>query len=439
MDKKYDVFISHHSDSCGTLTGDTARRIEQLGWTCWYAERDIQNMRNYTEEIPEALEQCRLFVLLLNEHANQSDEVLREIQLAAKSMPMLVVRLEQCEPRRSIQYVCAVSQMRSLIGFNETMLAQQICEEVCAVLGDEKAMRALKRAEQIFRPNRSKTELNFYADQLERNRLVMQHHFVVKFAKEGYYSILRDYENATFLDVGCNTGRQAMLLLEGCSGISKYVGIDREEAALAEGKSQYPQAKFFQADCEADDFEQRLCRIKEELGIEAFDVINISMLLLHIQSPNVVMDILENHLSEDGCMIVLDIDDGFTVAYPDKNGDFQRAIDICHETIYSGFRHSGRQVYNYLHTADLTDIRLHKIGLSSIGMKRAERDDLFEVYFSFVLDDLRKMHEIDPENRVVAAELKWLESSYKRMKIEFKSSDHFFNLGFMLMSARRRD
>ena len=72
-------------------------------------------------------------------------------------------------------------------------------------------------------------------------------------------------------------------------------------------------------------------------------------------------------------------------------------------------------------------------------MKRAERDDFFEIYFSFVLDDLRKMHEIDPENRVVEAELMWMEACYKDMKIEFKNKNHFFNLGFMLLSARRRD
>ncbi len=439
MNKKIDAFFSHHTDSCKSLVIETAKMIEELGWTCWYAERDIKSMRNYTEEIPNALENCRLFVLFLNEYANQSDEVLREIQLAANSVPILILQLDKCEPRKSIKYICSASQMKIFHDVNITMLAQQACEEVCALLGDEKAVQALKRSDQIFRPERSKNELNFYGDAMERDRLKMQHRFVVKFAKESYHSILSRYENASFLDVGCNTGRQAMLLLEGSNAVSKYVGLDREQAALDKGKELYPEASFFVADCEAPDFDKHLCEIKESLGIEAFDIINISMLLLHTKSPDVLIDVLENHLSEDGTVIVLDIDDGFTVSYPDKNGYFQRAIDICHETIYSGFRHSGRQVYHYLHSADLTDITMHKIGLSSIGMKRSERDDFFEVYFSFILDDLRKMHEIDPENRVVSAELKWLEECYRDMKIEFKNSEHFFNLGFMLLSARRQD
>ena len=439
MNKSIDVFLSHHTDSTKNLVIETAEMIEKLGWTCWYAERDISPLQNYAEKIPDILEKTKLFVLFLNEHSNQSDEVLREIIAVAKNAPILVYNLDNCRPRKSLQYLCSVSQMKPLSDIHTSMLSQHISEEVCALLGDEKAIKALSKAEMLFRPVRSKNDLMFFGEAFERERLSHQHKFILKFAKESYESILKDFENASFLDVGCNTGTQAKLLLEGCNGITKYIGIDREEEALSEGRALYPDSHFFVADCEADDFSNRLKEIKKELGIEAFDVINISMVLLHIQSPEVLLDVLEDHLSDDGIIIALDIDDGFTVAYPDTDGFYRRAIDICHETLYSGFRHSGRQVYSYMYNSGLSNVTLHKIGLSTAGLSRSERGELFDVYFSFILDDLQKMHEIDPENRVIKAELDWFNDCYKLKRVEFKNKDNFFNLGFMLMSARRGD
>ena len=63
-----------------------------------------------------------------------------------------------------------------------------------------------------------------------------------------------------------------------------------------------------------------------------------------MKEPGVLLDTLSGHLAEGGRIVILDIDDGLNIAYPDPDGHFSKAVDICAETGYSGYRKSGRQI-----------------------------------------------------------------------------------------------
>jgi SAM-dependent methyltransferase len=379
MERNIDIFISHHSDSSKGLVVKVANILEELGHACWYAERDIMGSRNYTEEIPVAIRKCKMFLLLLNKHANASDEVLREIQLAVNKMPILIIRLDDCELRNSIQYVASVSQMISIMGLNSEMTVQRICEAICSMLEKTDDNKCDQEKEDVFRSSRSENDLEFYGDFGERKRLELQHFFVTKFAESTYDSILEKYEDGSFLDIGCNTGEQSRIFLRNHPNMKYYIGVDKEEASLMQGRTLYPQGHFYQIDCESNEIDERLSEIEEELGIDGFDIINLSMVILHTKEPHILLDVLESHLAEDGCVIILDIDDGFNVAYPDPNGNFKKAVDLCFETAYSGFRHSGRQIYKLLHDVELEDICLHKMGMSTVGMTRKEKEEFYDI------------------------------------------------------------
>jgi SAM-dependent methyltransferase len=234
--------------------------------------------------------------------------------------------------------------------------------------------------------------------------------------------------------VGCNTGEQSMMFLESHPHV-QYVGIDREKCATERGAELFPQATYFNVDIEQDDLDEKLSEIEEELDIEGFDVINVSMVLLHVKRPRVLIDALCDHLSDNGKLIILDIDDGLNIAYPDQTGDFRKAIDVCYETKYSGYRHSGRQIYEFLSKQNLDNIVLEKAGMSTVGMSRIDKGHFFDIYFWFVLDDLRKMHAENPDNKLVQNRLEWMEGAYKQMRMNFKERGFFFNLGFMIYTA----
>lgn len=427
------IFISHHSNSSIGFVLELSNVLKAYDIHHWYAERDIKPMDNYTEVIPLVIKNSELLVLLLNKESNASTQVLREVQCALRwKIPVMIARLDDCEESQSIAYIGSTAQYVDLRGQNKVIAAQNLGSAIkCWKNGND----TKQDEETVIRLGRTENLLDFYGDEGERRRLATQRDFVYEFACEHYDSFISSLHDGAFLDIGCNTGEQSMMFLKGRKEISKYVGIDREEAALKRGQELFPNALFYQGNCESDDFDKLLSRIEEELDIDGFDIINLSMVLLHMKEPQILLDVISEHLREGGRIVILDIDDGLNLAYPDPDDMFSKAVDICAETGYSGYRKSGRQICQMLADVDMNDIQLHKQGLSTVGMSREKRSAFYDLYFWFILDDLRKMHQSEPENKIVFAELNWFEEHYKEMKSKFKKKGFFFNLGFMLYSA----
>lgn len=428
------LFISHHSSSSAGLVKEVSKILDALGITHWYAERDIKPGENYTYIIPQVIKKCDSMVLLLNNEANNSEQVLREIQYATElKIPLLIFRLDDCVISDSIKYIGSTVQHADLRGFNKVILAQTIGETIQSWKKDKKYIGSSKVH---FQHERAENCLDFFADDGERTRLQNQHNFIYEFAAKHYDKFISELENGSFLDVGCNTGEQSMMFLEGRKEVTKYVGIDRELDAIEKGRELYPNAQFYHGNIESDEFDDLLSDIEEELNIDGFDIINISMVILHMKEPQLLLDILSDHLAENGRIVILDIDDGLSMAYPDPDDLFAKAVELCAETEYSGYRKSGRQILKLLSDVDLSNIELLEQGFSTVGMNREKRSDFFDLYFWFILDDLRKMHESAPNDKIIETHLIWMEEHYKEMRTSFKKKDFYFNLGFMLYSGK---
>ena len=84
MNKSIDVFISHHTSTCLTVTQAICHSLESSGLRCWYAPRDTDQA--YASSIVSAINQCRVFVLVLNYQSSVSQDVLNEINLAVERL-----------------------------------------------------------------------------------------------------------------------------------------------------------------------------------------------------------------------------------------------------------------------------------------------------------------------------------------------------------------
>ena len=91
-----EVFISY--STVDTVQAETVRNIlEKNGISCWMAPRDIPGGSNYTKEIPIAIRGCKAFVLILSDHAQSSQWVLRELDSAVNcGKVILPFMLEDC-------------------------------------------------------------------------------------------------------------------------------------------------------------------------------------------------------------------------------------------------------------------------------------------------------------------------------------------------------
>lgn len=74
-----DVFISYHSKSSHHIAEDIEKRLEREGISCWLSGTDLVSGA-YAQRIMDAIEQCRVFLVILNRSSSESVHVLNELE-----------------------------------------------------------------------------------------------------------------------------------------------------------------------------------------------------------------------------------------------------------------------------------------------------------------------------------------------------------------------
>jgi len=100
----FDAFISYSSKDKAAADA-TCAVLEASGVRCWIAPRDIRTGAEYGGAIIEAIDHCRVMVLVFSSSANASQQIHREIERAvSKGVPILPVRIEEVTPTKSMEY-----------------------------------------------------------------------------------------------------------------------------------------------------------------------------------------------------------------------------------------------------------------------------------------------------------------------------------------------
>lgn len=131
---KYDVFISYSSHDQKIVEGLCAY-LEQYKIRCFVAYRDIPKGKPWPPYIPEALNQCRMMVVVFSCNFNRSEEVDRELTIASKKKkPILTFRLSDEEFKGTKEYY--LSNINWIDAFpNPEAVFGQVLENVEALLG----------------------------------------------------------------------------------------------------------------------------------------------------------------------------------------------------------------------------------------------------------------------------------------------------------------
>lgn len=80
MNKNPEVFISYHTRSSAEAVRQISAALEGVGISCWYAPRNVEG--DYASSIVRGINGCRVFLVILNEYADQSEDVRNEINIA---------------------------------------------------------------------------------------------------------------------------------------------------------------------------------------------------------------------------------------------------------------------------------------------------------------------------------------------------------------------
>jgi TolB-like protein/Flp pilus assembly protein TadD len=98
------VFISYASQD--VAVADTmCAALEAAGLPCWIAPRDVRAGESYAAAIVQAINSCRMLVLVLSKSAIDSPHVLREVERASsKKCPVLSIRMDATELPPDLEY-----------------------------------------------------------------------------------------------------------------------------------------------------------------------------------------------------------------------------------------------------------------------------------------------------------------------------------------------
>ncbi len=140
----FDVFISHSSKDKAIADGACAS-LEAAGIRCWIAPRDIMPGTEYGASIVDALDHCRVLVLIFSSNANESPQLRREVEHAvSRAVPIVPVRIENVVPTKSMAYF--VESVHWLDAMTPPMEShfQRLAEVVKAMLQVDQAGVAAK-------------------------------------------------------------------------------------------------------------------------------------------------------------------------------------------------------------------------------------------------------------------------------------------------------
>lgn len=100
----YDVFISHSTQDKAVADAVCAA-LENARIRCWIAPRDVQPGRSFAGEIARAIKKSKAMVLIFSAHSNESEQVLREVQLSVTAhLHIVQFRIEDVLPNDDLSY-----------------------------------------------------------------------------------------------------------------------------------------------------------------------------------------------------------------------------------------------------------------------------------------------------------------------------------------------
>lgn len=242
-----------------------------------------------------------------------------------------------------------------------------------------------------------------YGEAFEKNeeidRLRIQNRLLKPYEEPVYQKIIESGSNLRVLDIGCNDGCKTVERFRS-DRVSKVIGLEYHEALAQQAQKTYGgiQFAFYQCDVEGEDFVQKLSSVMSQNDMEAFDIIHLSFVLSHLKAPEALLHKLYNFLSPCGQLVVVEANDEVSSMAPDSMGIFQEALALLAKDPLSGDRSICSKIPDLLLKNGYCKLASNNLMIRADGSEQEKKADIFETYFSFLLEDIKMLLWQEPEN-----------------------------------------
>ena len=159
--------------------------------------------------------------------------------------------------------------------------------------------------------------MNIFDTDYEIERLNAQEELLWK-AQLPFYSGFLNGEDMMILDIGCSDGYKTVKEFDR-DNVRKVLALDSAPEAVSKAKANCGNEKFCfeMGNVEDADFEDRLIDLMKKYDIEAFDVVHLSLVVLHLKDPVRVLSILKKYIGKGGRIVIVEADDDKATLSPD--------------------------------------------------------------------------------------------------------------------------
>lgn len=267
----------------------------------------------------------------------------------------------------------------------------------------------------------------------ELGRLAAQNHLFREAEGGAYSRILHRHPQACVLDVGCNNGtklvnRFAYPAIENVVGLEFHANL-AERAQANFGDEHYA---FYHCDVEAATFGQQLDRIMMERGIEAFDIIHISLVLLHLDCPTAVLNTLRRVLSPQGELLIVEPVDSLMKITPDPQNLCGGFVSAMADDPYAGNRSFVHALPKLLEDCGYEHISTQPqiiFGDTNQGDRKA---NMFEIICSFLGEDAKLVQGDDPW-------IRWVEEHFAQFEQLVKAEPTQMTVCFHMITCSPKE
>jgi len=166
----HNVFISHSSKD-KAIADAICANLEDAGVRCWIAPRDIAPGDDWPRAIAGAISQSRVMVLIFSTNANSSDQISRELSVAADyNLAIIPFKIDNVKPEPGKQYFLSNTHWLDAMNPPTQKQINLLVERVKSIIPEAGTGNLIKRPLPTTEPKDASLKSELQASDIKRHR-----------------------------------------------------------------------------------------------------------------------------------------------------------------------------------------------------------------------------------------------------------------------------
>ena len=277
-----------------------------------------------------------------------------------------------------------------------------------------------------------------YQDPREQARLAAQNHLMRAYEAPVLELLFRGRSGLRILDVGCNDGGKTLERFSRPE-TARVLGLEYHSDLVTRAEKSCADSRFLFRTCdvETEAFPEQLFRIMEESGIEAFDLIHLSFILMHLKDPERLLAALSGVLAPGGQLLLVEPDDTVSFISEDPDGLFSEFLGYLKTDPFAGDRGCGGRIFSMLGRMGFQKVYLASSLIEAEQNEPKKKDDLFQMFFSYLPFDMEFLLQKEPERAEYRRCAAWLHSHFTALKEQILQCRKI-GMGVFIMTCKKQ-